>query len=201
MQPQAIGGQDVGTSVQHRSGSSLLRWPRSESSDRCNPMTTVLLVDGIGAYDHVYRVSMMSKLLEVPSLRHLLPFVRQACGSATSYSWQDAHGQRHRIHQEEGGEQGDPLMPMLFCLAGGGETSLLFAFLDDIHVLCSPERTTTIHNMLANRLEAIAGIQLHEGKIRVWNRAGVCPDGVVDFGPEVRSPSGAKMLGTSSSAI
>ena len=50
--------------------------------------------------------------------------------------------------------------------------------------------------MLANRLEAIAGIQLHEGKIRVWNRAGVCPDGVIDFGPEVWSPSGAKILGT-----
>ena len=123
-------------------------------------MTTVLSVDGIGAYDHVQRAAMMSKLLEVPSLRHLLPFVRQAYGSATSCSWQDADGQRHRIHQEEGGEQGDPLMPMLFCLAihnALAEVKLhlvegehLFAFLDDIYVLCSPERTTTIYNMLAN---------------------------------------------------
>ena len=55
-------------------------------------MTTVLSVDGIGAYDHVYRAAMMSKLLEVSSLRHLLPFVRQAYGSATSCSWQDADG-------------------------------------------------------------------------------------------------------------
>ena len=171
-----------------------------------NPMTTVLSVDGIGAYDHVYHAAMMSKLLEVSSLRHLLPFVRQAYGSATSYSWQDADGQRHRIHQQEGGEQVDPLMPMLLCLAIHNalaevknhlvEGEHLFAFLDDIYVLCSPERTTTIYKLLADRMEAIAGIQLHEGKTRVWNRAGVCPDGVVNLGPEVWSPSGAKILST-----
>ena len=38
---------------------------------------TVLSVDGIGAYDHVFRASMMAKLLEVPRLRRLLPFVRR----------------------------------------------------------------------------------------------------------------------------
>ena len=36
----------------------------------------------------------------------------------------------HSIHQGEGGEQGDALMPLLF--------SLGFAFLDDIYVLCPP---------------------------------------------------------------
>ena len=167
-----------------------------------DPMTKVLSVDGTGAHDRVYRAAMMSKLLEVPSLRHLLPFVRQAYGSATSYSWR----QRHRIHQEEGGEQGDPLMPMLFCLAIHDASAVvkihlvegqhLFAFLDDIYVLYSSERTTTNYIMLANRLETIAGIQLHEGKTRVWNRAGVCSDGVVGLGPEVWGPSGAKILGT-----
>ena len=38
---------------------------------------TVLSVDGVGAYDHVLRASMLKKL-EVPKLRQLLPFVRQA---------------------------------------------------------------------------------------------------------------------------
>ena len=62
-------------------------------------------------------------------------------------------------------------MPMLFCLAIHNALAAvkihlvdgehLFAFLDDIYVLCSPER--------------IAGIQWHEGKTRVWNRARVCP--------------------------
>ena len=67
-----------------------------------NPMTKVLSVDGIGACDHVYRAAMMSKLLEVPSLRHLLPFVRQACGSTTSYSWQDADGKGTESTKKKG---------------------------------------------------------------------------------------------------
>ena len=104
-----------------------------------SPMTTVLSVDGIGPYDHVYHTAMMSTLLEITSLCHLLPFVRRAYGSATSYSWQDADGQRHRI--PPGGEQSDPLTPMLFCLAihnalAEVRTQMVkgehfFAFLDD----------------------------------------------------------------------
>ena len=38
-----------------------------------NPMCTVLSIDGIGAYDHVYRSAMLAKLHEVPSLQGLLP--------------------------------------------------------------------------------------------------------------------------------
>ena len=172
-----------------------------------SPMTTVLSWDGIGAYDHVYHAAMMSTLLEVPSLCHLLPFVRQAYGSATSYSWQDADG--HRIHQQEGGEQGDPLTPMLCCLAIHSplaevraqmvEGEHFFAFLDDflfLYVVCSPERTTTICKLLGDRQEAMAGIQLQEGKTGVWNRAGACLDRVVMLGREVWSPSGTKILGT-----
>ena len=36
-----------------------------------NSRATVLSVDGIGAYDHVLRSSMLGKLLEVPRLRAL----------------------------------------------------------------------------------------------------------------------------------
>ena len=43
-----------------------------------NPMVTVLSIDGVGAYDHVYRSAMMKKLFGVPSLRGLLPFVTYA---------------------------------------------------------------------------------------------------------------------------
>ena len=69
----------------------------------------------------------------------------------------------------------------------------LIAFLDDIYVLCSPERTTTLYKLL----EDMAGISCTREKTRVWNRAGVCPDGVVELGPDVWSPSGAKILGIS----
>ena len=110
-----------------------------------NPRMTVLSVDGVGAYDHVLRATMLSKVREVPGLQSLLLFVRQANSSPSSYSWEDEEGQRHTIEQHEGGEQGDLLMPF-FSLAihnalkdvqgylESGE--LLFAFLDDVHVLC-----------------------------------------------------------------
>ena len=53
------------------------------------PDLTVLSVDGIGAYDHVYRISIMTKLHEVPGLRKLLPFVWRAHSRPSRYSWVD----------------------------------------------------------------------------------------------------------------
>ena len=82
--------------------------------------------------------------------------------------------------QAEGGEQGDPLMPLLFsigiqgaleevaALEHGGQ---ICAFLDDVYVLCRPERVKVIYDTLAERLFRVAGIRLHQGKTRVWNRA------------------------------
>ena len=78
-----------------------------------NPLTTILLIDGIGAYDHVYRSAFLKKLLNVPSLQGLLPFVRATYADPTSYAWVDEAGEVHHIVQAEGGEQGDPLMPLL----------------------------------------------------------------------------------------
>ena len=43
---------------------------------------TVTSIDGVGAYDHVYRSAMLSKLLEVPKLRGLLSFARFAYAEA-----------------------------------------------------------------------------------------------------------------------
>ena len=53
---------------------------------------TVLSVDGIGSYDHVFQVSMLTKLLEVPRLRKLLPFVRNTYVAPSCYTWEDAEG-------------------------------------------------------------------------------------------------------------
>ena len=115
-------------------------------------------------------------------------------------------GKRHTIEQHEGGEQGDPLMPLLFSLAihnalkdvqghlENGE--LLFAFLDDVYVVCLPHRVRSIFNLLGDRLSTMAGIRLHEGKTRVWNKAGECPEEIAELGPEVWSPEGVKILGT-----
>ena len=58
------------------------------------------------------RSAMMVKLHSVPGLRGLLPFVRTTYVRPPSYVWEDGDGVKHQIHQAEGGEQGDPLMPL-----------------------------------------------------------------------------------------
>ena len=146
-----------------------------------NPRMTVLSVDGVGAYDQVLRATMLSKLREVPGLQSLLPFVRQAYSSPSSYSWEDEKGQRH--------------MALLFSLAihnalkdvqGHLESGeLLFAFLDDVYVVCLPHRVRSIFNLLGDRLSTMTGIRLHEGETRVWNKAGECPEEIAELGPEV----------------
>ena len=74
-------------------------------------------VDGIGAYDHIFRSAMLSKLTCARVARLvLLPFVRLVCSRPTQYSWEDVEGVRHQIRQRVGRDQGDPPMPLLFSL-------------------------------------------------------------------------------------
>ena len=148
----------------------------------------------------------MSKLRDTPSLQGLLLFVRAVCSRPSCYKWRDSSRTFHDIHQHEGGEQGDPLMPLLFSLAihdalqrlkeGLFPRELLFAFLDDVHVVCSPNKVRAVFDLLARELSEHAGIQLNEGKTRVWNRAGMRPPHVEDLGPEVWNEEGVKILGT-----
>ena len=53
----------------------------------------------------------------------------------------------------------------------------LFAYLDDIYVVCPPERVSAIHKFLGQALEENARIQMHLGKTQVWNRGGHMPPG------------------------
>ena len=71
---------------------------------------TVTTIDGIGAYDSISRRAMLLGLDRVAGegggrLFHSEP---------SAYLWEDASGTVHTVHQGEGGEQGDPLMPLLF---------------------------------------------------------------------------------------
>ena len=71
-------------------------------------------IDGISAFDTISRTAMMSGLAEVdPSV---LPFIRLFCGSKSRYLWEDNECNCLTSAQAEGGEQGDPLMPLLFAL-------------------------------------------------------------------------------------
>ena len=70
----------------------------------------------------------------------------------------DDHGRNHVIHQGEGSEQGDALMPMLYSLVQHAALQAvqdallfgehLFAYLDDIYIVCLSEQVTTIHKLL-----------------------------------------------------
>ena len=167
---------------------------------------TVLSIDGVGAYDHVLRQAMLSGLNAVPEARAMLPFVRMAYASLSRYAWEDGGGAFRFVEQAEGGEQGDPLMPMLFSLAvhealDRAQAELqpgehIFAFLDDVYALCAPERVREVYNCLERHLTSVAGIWLHQGKTRVWNRAGLRPPNLEDLGRDVWSPEGIKVLGT-----
>ena len=150
-----------------------------------DPMATVLSVDGVGAFDLVSRTSMLRGLQGVEGGGSVLPFVRQFYGGPSSFLWDDACGNTHDIFQGEGGEQGDPLMPALYSLGQHRAleavarrlhpTERLFAFLDDLYVVCRPDRVVDVHHILAVELWSHAKIQIQHGKTQVWNRGGVEP--------------------------
>ena len=98
-----------------------------------DPSATILSVDGIGAFDLVSREAMLRG-------KSALPFVRQFYGSVSTYLWQDDEGIVHDVHQGEGGEQGDALMPGLFAL---GQHQALVAVHDQ---LTPQERLFAFHD-------------------------------------------------------
>ena len=139
-----------------------------------DPTTTLLSVDGIGAFDLISREAMLQGLLEVEGGGGVLPFVRQFYSSPSMYWWTDDEGGTHEIWQGEGGEQGDPLMPALYAcgqhqaLVHVSEQLLdserLFAFMDDVYVCCGPDRVEAIHLSLEQEMWDHTRIQLTKEK-------------------------------------
>ena len=96
----------------------------------------------------------------------IIPFVRQFHDNPSTYLWENDTGDVRRVRQSEGGEQGDPLMPSLFSVgqhramvvvqAEWNEGERLFAFLDDIYVVCSPDKIGQIYLLLAEQLRVLA---------------------------------------------
>ena len=123
-----------------------------------DPTATVLKVDGIGAYDHVFRSAMLVWLSRMRGARALLPCVRLPYATPSIYVWFDNQGERRTVTQAEGGEQGDPLMPLLFSIGIQGaleEVSTLLvageqlcAFLDDVKIVCQPGRVLFLYDGL-----------------------------------------------------
>ena len=65
---------------------------------------------------------MLEELEKMPGGREVLPFVLTFYGSPTSYLWEDDGGVTDSIAQGEGGEQGDPVMPLLFASRAAART-------------------------------------------------------------------------------
>ena len=64
------------------------------------------------------------------------------------------------------------------------------AYLDDVYIVCQPDRVRFLFDLLAEALFRVAGIRLHDGKTRVWNRSGIVPQNVEELGPDVWQPRG-----------
>ena len=138
-----------------------------------DPACTLVSIDGIGAFDHIQRARMVEKLITMPKASALVPFVMLSYSRPSEYLWRDDMGTSHIIQQGEGGEQGDPLMPALYALAQhralevaasrllAGEQ--LLAYLDDIYVLCRPERAVDAFHTVTAALREYAGVEANLG--------------------------------------
>ena len=156
-----------------------------------SPEVTVTSIDGVGAYELISRNAMLEGLLRVDGGDQILPFVRMFYSGPSTYLWEDEMGVTQHITQGEGGEQGDPLMPMLFALsqhkslvetqARLSDNEHLFAFLDDVYITNQLGRVTEAHTVVEEELWTHAGIRLHHGKTKVWNRGGVEPEGIEEL--------------------
>ena len=138
----------------------------------------------------------------------------QFYGAPSEYLWEDDEGEVHTIQQGEGGEQGDAMMPLLYCLGQHKAyvaiasqllpNEKLFVFLDDLYFVCKPNRVSIIYGIIETALWEHARIRVHTGKTQVWNKGGVAPNGMDKLGAgawrgDSRLPcdeQGMKILGT-----
>ena len=114
------------------------------------------------------------RLLSLPAARALLPFVRLSDAQHSQYSWYDDEAERRTVTQVEGGEQPDPLMPLLFSIGNQGvleevathleDGEQSCAFLDDVYLLCEPARVEPLDKVLEKPIMRIVGVRLHQGE-------------------------------------
>ena len=135
-----------------------------------DPCSTVVSIDGVGAYDSISRKAMLEALTRVPGGLKVLPFVRLFHGQPSQFMWEDDEGVVHRIRQGEGGEQGDSLMPLLFSLGQHAALDAVKARMVEGEVLLA--RVGDVYLALQEELYRHARIRIHASKTQVWNAAG-----------------------------
>ena len=133
-------------------------------------------------------------MLNNGQLHGLVPFVRQWYGVQSQFKWRDDAGHVHTIRQGDGGEQGDALMPALFCLAlqpalqriraalpPGSE---VLAYLDDIYIVCNIADATVIYDNVRSTLKHVCHVDVNVGKLAAWSKNhNECPPGLRDLAP------------------
>ena len=138
---------------------------------------------------------MLEALLLLPEASAIISFVLLFHGGPSIYFWVDEAGACHCIHQGEGGEQGDGLMPLLYALGQHAalesigsqliEGERLCVFLDGLYIVCDPSRVVTLFNIAIDVLWNSARIHVHQSKKKVWNRSGDIPRDVENLGVDV----------------
>ena len=166
-----------------------------------DPRATITQIDGIGAFDHIRRATMLSAVSNLPTGHCLIPYLLLAYGGQSVYLWEDEEGAVHEVHQGEGGEQGDALMPALFSLGLAGALreaqsrlqngELVIAYLDDLYIVTTPERARDAYNLVAGVVADRCGILPNLGKTVCWNRGNIEPPLMHELGPHVWRGGGA----------
>ena len=170
-----------------------------------NPESTILSIDGIGAYDSICQNAMFRGVADMCDGDKLIPFVRLFYGSPSTYLWEDDSGKVHHVQQGEGGEQGDPFMPLLFSLGMHGalvtvksklkEGEKLFGYLDDVYVICTPKRVLDVFRLLETELHNRVSISIHQGKTQIRNRGGLEPVGAATLTAAARREKPEAVVG------
>ena len=142
---------------------------------------------------------MLEKLRALPTACRILPYVMASYGENSEYVWNDECGQSHFIPQGEGGEQGDALMPALFCLGLHdsllraqtrlGHEDVILAYLDDIYIVTSPHRARLAYDVVVNEIENGTGIRPNLGKTECWAaNVSEAPTGIPELDAPYPSP-------------
>ena len=105
----------------------------------------------------------------------LIPFIRQFYDNPSTFFWEDELGEAWKMVQGERGEQGDPLMPLLFILgwlwsrkkAKGCSPSSM------THMSFVRLRVGEVYAIWEKALREKTGINIHQGKTKLWNKAGI----------------------------
>ena len=139
-----------------------------------NLRTTVLSVDGVGAFDLISRGSMLRRI-SAQSWEATLCFLSSSSSTVTLR--RDDSGKTYEIRQVEGGEQGDPLMPFSplhwASTPLGGRTPPFFPRRRLRRVTVGA--STSCHSrsaILARLFWAHSRIRINGCEAQIWNRGG-----------------------------